>query len=257
MSLVQRKKSDCVLLFTLWQLSVLLSPIRLLFAVRKDPIILKFRWCLYVKNDRCVDAVHRLQSLNSSLPFILNKSFRQIIWSSLHRLVILFFPAQLRYLLLINQYRNCSTHDRVTLSWLQREKAPSEQTCHREETNDSLVRLFSSNIATTAQRSSLFNSLPYLSRLIYSISATVLMIGILLIYCCIRRQLSSLSANAHGKSNISKMIIDEAVQMATARHILQINDVWLFNSCLFDSSIFYSCNFYCSSINRAPCLFVG
>ncbi|CAF3311157.1 unnamed protein product, partial [Rotaria socialis] len=51
--------------------------------------------------------------------------------------------------------------------------------------------------------------------LTYIVCATILMVGILFIYCCIRRKISSRFMPSPAGSTLSKMIRDEAIKIVT------------------------------------------
>ncbi|CAF3273736.1 unnamed protein product [Rotaria socialis] len=57
--------------------------------------------------------------------------------------------------------------------------------------------------------------------LTYIVCATILMVGILFIYCCIRRKISSLLMPSPAGSTLSKMIRDEAIKIATFHRGIQ------------------------------------
>ncbi|CAF4262950.1 unnamed protein product [Rotaria magnacalcarata] len=57
--------------------------------------------------------------------------------------------------------------------------------------------------------------------LTYIVCATILMVGFLFIYCCIRRKISSLVSPTSTGPNVSKMIMDEAAKLAAYQRAIQ------------------------------------
>ncbi|CAF3167299.1 unnamed protein product [Rotaria socialis] len=57
--------------------------------------------------------------------------------------------------------------------------------------------------------------------LTYIVCATILMVGILFIYCCIRRKISSRFMPSPAGSTLSKMIRDEAIKIVTFHRGIQ------------------------------------
>ena len=105
--------------------------------------------------------------------------------------------------------------------------------------------MFFLNIYNLFYSINMLNVFVLFCRLTYIVCATILMVGILFIYCCIRRKISSLFMPSPAGSTLSKMIQDEAIKIATFHRGIQ--NIW--NTICYYIVLHYCAFVFCSLIN--------